>query len=526
MALAVRAPPCALRGYGYWRQTGVRFDDRIKTVLEHPVAGDRDRAVRWRQLIDLLSKVRADSDPALVARALEMALADRDTVPDAVRAATARSIAGRPVDARLVALFAADRLDVAAPLLAATTLDDEGRAQVAAVASEEVRRLFFALDGAPLPPAPEPLELTEKADTAAPSIGEMVARIERRRKDVEPEVPAPTAVPVAGPTVAPEAPTLFRWESDSAGAIAWVDGAPRAALIGRVLAGHRGEALMAEESRALLNRRAPFVDVPMMPAAPFTGEWRVSGAPAFSTGEGRFVGYRGIARRIDLSPPKKAGRRKKRGDDADSLRELVHEIKTPLNAIIGFAEIIDGQFLGPAHRNYRQRAAGIVSQARTLLAAVEDLDLAAKLQSRSTGAGTQFAEAFPPIASEMTALAGAKGVGLDYHVDDGKKNCALEPELAERMVRRFLTAVIDAAVEGEKLSVDIRSKGAKCSMAVNLPAVLVPIAGPQFFDADATDGTPAGVVFAFRLVRGLAQTVGGDVTVDRSAVTLFLPAQR
>jgi signal transduction histidine kinase len=55
--------------------------------------------------------------------------------------------------------------------------------------------------------------------------------------------------------------------------------------------------------------------------------------------------------------------------DAEALRETIHEIKTPLNAIIGFAEIIDGQYLGPAHRNYRQRAAEIVAQARMLLAA-------------------------------------------------------------------------------------------------------------------------------------------------------------
>ena len=46
--------------------------------------------------------------------------------------------------------------------------------------------------------------------------------------------------------------------------------------------------------------------------------------------------------------------------DPDSLRELVHEIKTPLNAIIGFAEIIDGQYLGPADRRYRERAGEIV----------------------------------------------------------------------------------------------------------------------------------------------------------------------
>jgi signal transduction histidine kinase len=63
--------------------------------------------------------------------------------------------------------------------------------------------------------------------------------------------------------------------------------------------------------------------------------------------------------------------------DPDSLRELVHEIKTPLNAIMGFAEIIEGQYLGPADRGYRERAAEIWRQARLLLTAIDDLDFAA-----------------------------------------------------------------------------------------------------------------------------------------------------
>ena len=93
------------------------------------------------------------------------------------------------------------------------------------------------------------------------------------------------------------------------------------------------------------------------------------------------------------------------GGDAEALRETIHEIKTPLNAIIGFAEIIDGQYLGPAHRNYRLRAAEIVAQARTLLAAIEDLDFAARLQSRAAGEGevALLAEIIPQLAEEWAA---------------------------------------------------------------------------------------------------------------------------
>ena len=80
--------------------------------------------------------------------------------------------------------------------------------------------------------------------------------------------------------------------------------------------------------------------------------------PAFEPADGRFAGYRGVALRETAG---RAGRARSDARsllaDPDSLRELVHEIKTPLNAIIGFAEIIEGQYLGPADRRYRERAA-------------------------------------------------------------------------------------------------------------------------------------------------------------------------
>src|SRR5690606_35868158 len=104
------------------------------------------------------------------------------------------------------------------------------------------------------------------------------------------------------------------------------------------------------------------------------------------------VGYRGVASRdLDAgtapepAPPGGA-------PDHDSLREMIHEIKTPLNAIIGFAEIIDGQYFGPAHSRYRERAAEIVANARSLLEAAEDLDFAARLQSDRSrpGEGTDL----------------------------------------------------------------------------------------------------------------------------------------
>ena len=513
----------------------MRFDDRLKTVLDSPVGDARDRSVRWRQLVDLLSRARPDSDPILIGRAIQAARDDRSSVPDTVRAATARSFAGRPLDPRLVALFASDLLEVAAPVLAGATLDAQARAEVAASASEEVRRFFFALDGrgAAPPAAPENTELLDDAvgelgeDAPIPSIGEVVARIERLRRDRAGSETA--AAPEAPPAPPKPDVALFRWESDALGAIAWVEGAPRAALIGRALAGHAGEALLAEECRELISRRAPFADMPLAAAEPFAGDWRVSGAPAFAPGDGRFIGYRGMARRTDLTLAQRAAA-PRAFEGADTLREMIHEIKTPLNAIIGFAEIIDGQYLGPAHRRYRERAAEILGQARNLLAAIEDLDFAAKLQSSRSqpGQGTDFAEIFPRMAEELNAYGAARRVVVLYELSGKFARCALDPALSERLVRRFVASIIDNSGAGESLSIEVGAAGGMCAVAVIRPSTLRDTSEADLFDpAFAGPGEQQiGLGFAFRLVRGLARIAGGDLRIDTDRFTLLVPPAR
>ena len=506
----------------------MRFDDRLKTVLDTPVGDPRDRAVRWRQLVDLLSRARGDSDPVLIGRAIQAARDDRSSVADTVRAATARSIAGRPLDPRLIALFASDLLEVAAPLLAGATLDEDARREVAASASDEVRRFFFALEGpAPVAPAAEVIAPPAIDDTM-PSIEEAVERIEKLRRARAAEIEA-QAAPVEPEASAIEEPrgevALFRWESDALGAIAWVEGAPRGALIGRALAGHAGEALLSEECRDLVARRAPFADVPLASAEPFGGEWRVSGAPAFAPGDGRFIGYRGIARRIDLSPSQRAAV-PRAFEGADTLREMIHEIRTPLNAIIGFAEIIDGQYLGPAHRRYRERAGEIVAHARELLGAIEDLDFAARLQAGRGASGDETADVGTILTAAIESL-GEGGVGLSVSARGRGPRAALSPALAERLVGRLLGAVLVGAEDKEALRVEVASSRGRARIGVSRPTSLAGRSAEQLFDAAApAGGGPASAGFALRLVRGLARIAGGGLEVEAERLVLSLPLAR
>ena len=509
----------------------MRFDDRLLTVLKLPPGDRHDSAVRWRQLVDLVARAGPNSASPVVIEALASIKADAAIVDEQLRAAAARAVAALPLPFGLLEYFASEKLTVAAPVLAAATLDPAQWQALAALADEEGRGFIATLNPdigsagpslteALVEPAPAPKVLAQPA--AGQSLSEVVARIERRRRHRRAADAAGQAA-IAAPA---GSPTLFRWECGPSGEIAWVEGAPRGALIGRSMAKGNGEDGVDQEAVRAFAMRAPFRDSALRIGGdgPVAGQWKISGVPAFDPSDGRFAGYRGIALREDVPPPHLIP--SEFLADPDSLRELVHEIKTPLNAIIGFAEIIDGQFLGPADRRYRQRATEIVAHAQLLVAAIDDLDFAAKVHSDKGGGAPRvdLTELIEHGAQSLRALVAKYGVELEISRSERPCIAAIEPELADRLVARLVSALAERAETTESLRLSLDRTGDMCRVAVGRPAALRGLSDAQLFAA----GPPAGTGgandgqdgFALRLIRGLARIAGGDLIASPAGIAL------
>ena len=516
----------------------MRFDDRLLTVLSQP-AGDRhDAAVRWRQLVDLVARAGLESDSPIVAQALDTIRAEASAIDEDLRAAAARAVAGRPLPFSLLEYLVSDRLAVSAPVLAAATLDPAQWRALLSLADDETRQFIEALHSEVATTAPPPAAPRQPAETETPiarqpaaiqgrgpvpSLSDVVARIERRRRSRGAHRWA------AADSVPAEAPTMFRWECGPSGEIAWVEGAPRGALIGRSIArvlDADNERVDEEVVRAFA-RRAPFRDAELKVAGEglVAGSWKISGLPAFDPTDGRFAGYRGIAQRESAPPRPRTESTHDMLADPDSLRELVHEIKTPLNAIIGFAEIIQGQYLGPADHRYRERAGEIVSQAHLLLAAIDDLDFAAKVHS--SGSHTRRLDLGVSLRTAGEALgeaAAARGVELELASPSGDCIAALEPEIADRLIVRFGTAIIESASAGEYLRVGIEQGPAQCRISISRPASLRSIPDALLFEGlPAAEEGRSLAGFSLRLVRGLARIAGGDLAVSETSLALVVP---
>src|SRR5688500_6627953 len=115
------------------------------TVLDQPATDPHDRAVRWRQLVDLVARAGGQAANPLVEQALHLIRSDRPLVDDALRAAAARAVAALPLPFELVAMFASDTLAVSAPVLAAARLEPDEWHQLLTEADNETRHFIQTL---------------------------------------------------------------------------------------------------------------------------------------------------------------------------------------------------------------------------------------------------------------------------------------------------------------------------------------------------------------------------------------------
>jgi hypothetical protein len=541
----------------------VRFDDRIRTVLALADTHDSMRAAKWRQLVDLLAQQRDPNRGELLARAYAYLREQRGAVPFGVRQQVAAALAGRSVAPDLFAFFTDDHQSVAAPLIAGARLSADDWLAVLPVMSPTARSLLrhrrdlasdvgqalaafgasdFALPGTVAADAPviaEPEEQTGAEQGG--QIRDLVARIEAFRKHREEHVPPPAE------RAEEQAIDSFRWESAADGAIIWVEGAPRGPLIGQSIANVGGSYHGVDgQAAGAFEKRAQFRDARLCVGGggPAAGDWRISGVPFFNSHSGSFVGYRGTARRPRLDEVAGAGRTPAPapsgvfGPDfpADSLRQLIHELRTPLNAIVGFAEMIDGQIMGPAADAYRARATGIMDQAQRLLGSIDDLDTAARIETHRIAFDDRPVDAVALLVRLHDAyerIAIDRGAHIAIEIARDLPQAKVEASAAERMFSRILAATVGLAGAQETISATMKVEklGTRPMLcfAIDRPqaiadrgeaALLDPGYSP---DGDWPAAPALGLGFSLRLVRNLAEAVGGALTIDEDHFLLYLP---
>lgn len=588
--LGIRIPSRARVGLNAGER--MHFDDRLATVLRHRAAGEAAARTQFRQLLDLLGARNEGRDESLRAAAWLRLGALGEMIPARERARMISEKGWRFQNPSLAAHLAEDEPDVAAAALARADLTGHEwdtliptlpirargflrlRKGLPENAVELLDRLGVSDRGLPAPVLDEvsaeveskpeeaqPLELTADAeigeapetvaaqgDDAEPEpripasmatgqISELVARIEAfQRARSAPATADETRKPLGRNREEPSrAPILgFAFSTDASGRIEWAE--PRVApmVVGVELPAQKaaGSEMPGKAMTAAFLSRQPVRNAPItLDGAPgIAGDWILDAVPRFTRPSGRFYGYAGKLRRPAKIERHVAGT--KQQQEADRIRQLLHELRTPVNAIQGFAEVIQQQLFGATPHEYRALAATIASDAARMLAGFDELDRLARLEAGSIALSEGDSDVGTIVRrqlDQLQAVLRARLAGFEARLTDRPCNANIAAGECEQLSWRLLATLAGLARGGEKLGLELACDGEELALACELPAALVSTRDIFSTEFHATGNSVSagifGAGFALRLARAEARSAGGNLVRVKDHLVLTLPLQ-
>ncbi|MEO7384265.1 MAG: histidine kinase dimerization/phospho-acceptor domain-containing protein, partial [Novosphingobium sp.] len=338
---------------------------------------------------------------------------------------------------------------------------------------------------------------------------------------------APTTNPSASAAASVEA---FAFTCDERGRINWAEPSVAPATIGLRIGTNDAASAVVSTAAVVeaFRRRQPIRGgrLGISGAPSVAGAWQLDANPAFDH-LGHFIGYRGRFRR---PAAQEASPRAAADSNADRVRQLLHELRTPVNAIQGFAEVIQQQLFGPTPHEYRAHAAAIAGDAARMLAGFEEMDRLARLDAgaMTLDPGTcDMAAIVHTLIDQLNAHLGQRSSGFDLALDPGVLAVDLDAGEAERLCWRLLATMAGLAAPGERLKVRLRRKHQMIRLTSDLPGALS--IKDDLFHASPPPATSAlsagmfGAGFALRLAAAEARAAGGDLVRRDARIRLELP---
>ncbi|XUU59616.1 sensor histidine kinase [Erythrobacter sp. HA6-11] len=383
-------------------------------------------------------------------------------------------------------------------------------------------------------PAEPVQEFQPKQDKQPSEIAALVDRINRFQRERSGEFEDPDLSPrlplddLAEPDDALIAG--FGFATDAVGRIEWAETIAAPMVIGKRLIRQRqlGAPLATDPLSRAFSARQPIetVATSLEGAPAITGDWIIDAEPRFTRVGGRFEGYVGRFRRpADNSASNPAVR------EGERVRQLLHELRTPVNALQGFAEVIQQQLFGPAPHEYRALAANIAGDAARILSGFDELERLARLESGAQDmlSGTcDIASLISRMTTQLQPVLAPRMAGIETASDfPASLDVAVHKDEAEALVWRILATLCGIAGAGETLKLRLNYASGQAVFTCDLPDRL-----NREEDLLASQINPGakgpraglfGAGFSLRLASAEAVAARGELRREVAQLKLVLP---
>jgi signal transduction histidine kinase len=204
---------------------------------------------------------------------------------------------------------------------------------------------------------------------------------------------------------------------------------------------------------------------------------------------------------------RRAGEAEAKGQVWDDLMARVsHDLRTPLNAVIGFSDVMNSELLGPVgHPRYREYAGHIRDCGRELLKSAEDTLAITSLLARPEFYGRAGPLDLAGLAQDawgfFSSTIERRGIRLEVSAPDGLEVLGERRPLRQILINLFSEAlsraddngliVLNAIVDGDLVQLEVNVQGARQihvpapgSLAICLARALLELQGASLVEVN------------------------------------------
>ena len=209
-----------------------------------------------------------------------------------------------------------------------------------------------------------------------------------------------------------------------------------------------------------------------------------------------------------------------------------HQLRTPLNAVLGFAGLLSEQLAAVLSERQRRYIRNIEDAGNRLLGLVDDVLAYAQLEAapgQSERAIVDLDALAAPALEHARSVAAPRGVEVTASIAPGA-SVQIDAQAAERILRNLLTSAVRATPAGGTVALEARSERGVLVLEVadDGPAIMAADRAFQPFANPRGEGDDASTGLELALAERLVRLHGGDIDVtggdgDGATVRVRLP---
>ena len=223
---------------------------------------------------------------------------------------------------------------------------------------------------------------------------------------------------------------------------------------------------------------------------------------------------------------------------SEFLAAMSHEMRTPLNAIIGFGQIMADEMMGPlGNPRYREYAGDINDSGRHLLRLINDLLDVSRIEAGKLALQVEAVQVEQVLRSSLRLIAAhARGAGieLETHVAQDLPQVEGDERRLRQICINLLTNALKFTPRGGKVSVTLGRERGGIALVVrdtgvgippdDLARVTRPFEQSARYLSQHQEGTGLGLAVTKALIEQHGGTMGIESMLDRgTTVVVWLP---